>query len=384
MPAHRRLHALRAHLAAPPAAEPRPTASGAAASAVTNRRVALVANPDGAPVPSDYEIVSEELPPLADGQMLLKTKYLSLDPYMRSEWMNSPRNIGSTVIGGTVSEVVESKSEGWAAGDLVVGYYGWEEYTIATPDDRQWGLPNLGIEKWDPELGAPSMALGVLGMTGYTAYEGLLNICAPQRGETVVVSAASGAVGQVVGQLARIAGCRVVGVAGGPAKCSYCVDELGFDVCVDYKAEGFGPQSIAEACPQGIDVYFENVGGDVLEAVIPSLNEDARIPICGYIARYNVKDFIKNPDGNPMIRLKELGLPILGRKGATSGFTFFGWTGLIDRGEGQEVLSELSAQLKSGELKHLESVTHGLESAVPAFIGMLKGENFGKTIVAFD
>ena len=217
-----------------------------------------------------------------------------------------------------------------------------------------------------------------------TAYEGLLNICAPQRGETVVVSAASGAVGQVVGQLARIAGCRVVGVAGGPAKCDYCVDELGFDVCVDYKAEGFGPETIAEACPQGIDVYFENVGGDVLEAVIPSLNEDARIPICGYIARYNVKNFIKNPDGNPMIRLKELGLPILGRKGATSGFTFFGWTGLIDRGEGQEVLSELSTQLKSGELKHLESVTHGLESAVPAFIGMLKGENFGKTIVEFD
>jgi NADPH-dependent curcumin reductase CurA len=299
-------------------------------------------------VPEDFEIVSETLPPLAPGEMLLKTKYLTLDPYMRSEYMNSKRAVGPPVIGGTVSEVIESRCEGWSVGDLVVGYYGWTEYKIATAEDVQWNLENMPIEKWDTDLGEPSTALGVLGMTGYTAYHGLVNICSPQAGETVVVSAASGAVGQVVGQLAKIAGCHVVGVAGGPAKCSYCTDELGFDACVDYKAEGFGADTIKEVCPNGIDIYFENVGGDVLEAVIPNLNANCRVPICGYIARYNVDNFIKVPEGNPMIRLKELGLPILGRKGSTSGFTFFGWNAMGPE-ERSDVLQELSRLLQSGE-----------------------------------
>jgi NADPH-dependent curcumin reductase CurA len=244
----------------------------------------LKRNPEGEPKPSDFEVVTAEVPPIAEGQMLLRTKWLTLDPYMRgldaSGPMNNERSVGSIIVGGTVSEVVESRANGWSEGDLVVGYYGWQEYSVGTPEDLQWGNEAMPIEKWDGSLGPPSTGLGILGMTGYAAYVGLLNVATIKAGETVVVSAASGAVGQVVGQLAKIHGCRAVGIAGGPRKCAYVVDELGFDACIDYKA-GDLPTALAAAAPDGIDVYFENVGGEVLEAVIPLLNPGCRVPVAG-------------------------------------------------------------------------------------------------------
>jgi len=345
----------------------------------TNRKVVMKQLPVGVPTPADFEIVSESLRDIEDGQMLLRTRWLTLDPYMRSVFMPRPDNVGKTVIGGTVSEVIESKTPAWEAGDLVVGYYGWQEHSIGTPSDVQWNNPNMPIRKWDSSLGSPSTALGILGMTGYTAYEGLLNVAKVEPGQTVVVSAASGAVGQVVGQLAKIHGARAVGIAGGPAKCRFCVDELGFDACIDYKAGNLAAD-LAAATPDGVDIYFENVGGDVLEAVIPRLNPGARIPICGFIAHYN-----ETPDTrrmNPLQRLQAEGLPVLGRDGNTEGYAFFGFSNLASRHpEAEQALEALSAWIKSGRLKYRESITDGLDSAVDAFIGMLGGRNFGKTMV---
>ena len=231
--------------------------------------------------------------------------------------MNSAKSVGRPIVGGTVSEVLESKAEGWAAGDLVVGYSGWQEYSIGTPEDVQWGHPQYPIEKWDSDLGEPSTALGILGMTGYTAYHGTFGVADAQPGETVVVSAASGAVGQVVGQLAKIKGCRAVGIAGGPAKCAFCTDTLGFDACIDYKAAGFA-DALAAACPDGIDVYFENVGGDVLEAVLPLLTPTCRVPVCGWISSYNDPGNNVSRDeqsGTPLVRLAEHGLAESGAPG---------------------------------------------------------------------
>ena len=231
--------------------------------------------------------------------------------------MNSAKSVGRPIVGGTVSEVLESKAEGWAAGDLVVGYAGWQEYSIGTPEDVQWGHPQYPIEKWDSDLGEPSTALGILGMTGYTAFHGTFGVADAQPGETVVVSAASGAVGQVVGQLAKIKGCRAVGIAGGPAKCAFCTDTLGFDACIDYKAAGFA-DALAAACPDGIDVYFENVGGDVLEAVLPLLTPTCRVPVCGWISSYNDPGNNVSRDeqsGTPLVRLAEHGLAESGAPG---------------------------------------------------------------------
>ena len=346
---------------------------------VVNRRIVLKKNPQGEPKPSDFEMVTEEVPPIAEGQMLLRTKWLTLDPYMRSGPMNQEEKVGATMIGGTLSEVVESRASGWSAGDLVVGYYGWQEYSVGTPDDIQWGIEGMPIEKWDGSLGPESTSLGVLGMTGYTAYQGLLNVAKVKAGETVVVSAASGAVGQAVGQLAKIHGARAVGIAGGPEKCAYCVDEFGFDACIDYKA-GDLPAKLAAAVPDGINVYFENVGGDVLEAVIPLLNPGCRVPICGFVSQYNVPADQQPP--SPLKRLRAEGLKVLGKDGSTEGFAFFGFTQLSAKHpDAGEALRTLSGWIKEGKLKYRESITEGLDSSVDAFIGMLRGKNFGKTIV---
>jgi len=348
-------------------------------SSVTNRRVVMTSVPVGEPKPSDFEIATEELGPIDDGQMLLRTKWLTLDPYMRSGPMKKEESIGATLIGGTLSEVIESRASGWSPGDRVVGYYGWQEYSIATPDDIQWNNEGMPIEKWDGSLGPDSTALGILGMTGYTAYQGLLNVAKVQPGETVVVSAASGAVGQVVGQLAKIHGARAVGIAGGPEKCAYCTDELGFDACVDYKTEAFS-SGLAAAAPDGIDIYFENVGGDVLEAVIPLLNPGARIPICGFVSHYNETPGQERP--TPIQRLRQEGFGVLGKDGSTEGFAFFAFSQLSAKHpDARQALETLSSWIAQGKLKYRESVTDGLDSAVDAFIGMLRGKNFGKTMV---
>lgn len=344
----------------------------------TNRKVVVRNRPAGMPKPSDFAIETEELPALEPHQMLLHTRWLSLDPYMRPG-MGAAESVGRTIVGGTVSEVVESRAQGWEPGDLVVGYYGWQEYSVATPDDVQWGNADIPIQKWDAALGPASTAVGVLGMTGFTAYQGLLNVARVRAGETVVVSAASGAVGQVVGQLAKIRGARAVGIAGGPAKCAFCVDELGFDACLDYKAPAF-PERLATAVPDGVDIYFENVGGDVLEAVIPLLNDGCRVPVCGYIAHYNLT--AEEPRPAPPQRLRAAGLPVLGRDGQTDGFRFFAFSELASvHPAAEDALAELSGWIKAGRLKYRESITAGLDSSIDAFIGMLRGENFGKTMV---
>jgi NADPH-dependent curcumin reductase CurA len=355
---------------------------------VANRRIVLKTIPVGEPKPSDFEVVKEQVPPIADGQMLLRTKWLTLDPYMRgldaSGPMNNEGSIGSTIVGGTVSEVLESRASGWSEGDLVVGYYGWREYSVGTPEDLQWGNKAMPIEKWDGSLGPPSTALGILGMTGYAAYAGLLNVATVKTGETVVVSAASGAVGQVVGQLAKIQGCRVVGIAGGPRKCAFCVDELGFDACIDYKA-GDLSTALAAAVPDGIDVYFESVGGEVLEAVIPLLNPGCRVPVAGWVSQYNTPSNNapwEQQQATPLQRLREVGLNELGDEGSTEGFRFFHFNELAARQpDASEALRTMSGWIKEGKLKYRESITHGLDSSVDAFIGMLRGENFGKTMV---
>lgn len=359
-----RLHHLTRHLA------PAPVVS----TARINRKVVVRAIPQGEPAASDFEIVTEALPALADGEMLLKTKWLTLDPYMRTEeGMSDQSALGRVMIGGTVSEVLESRADGWRSGDLCVGYYGWQEYAVARPGDVQWNHPKWPIEKWDLALGKPSAALGVLGMTGYTAYFGLLEVGRPRPGETVVVSAASGAVGSVVGQLAKIRGCRVVGVAGGPRKCAYCVEELGFDACVDYKADNLA-QSLSAATPKGIDVYFENVGGAVLEAVVPLLNGGCRIPVCGFISQYN-----GGSGTSPLKRLKELGIPKMSKGAEGSGFRFFMFAEWVPRFP--EAMRDLSQWVREGKIKDRESVTEGLDNSVSAFVGMLRGENFGKTLI---
>ena len=345
----------------------------------TNQKIVMKQLPVGKPTEDDFEIVQEDLPAIAEGQMLLKTRWLTLDPYMRSGFMADVSNIGKTVIGGTVSEVIESKADDWSVGDLVVGYYGWQTHSIGTADDIQWNNPGMPNQKWDGSMGDPSTALGILGMTGYTAYEGLLNVAKVKAGDTVVVSAASGAVGQVVGQLARIKGARAVGIAGGAEKCSFCTDELGFDSCVDYKAGNLAAD-LAHAAPDGIDIYFENVGGDVLEAVIPLLNEGARVPICGFIAHYN--DTPEERRQTPLQRLKAEGLRVLGKDGNMDGFAFFAFSALSAKHpDAEEAVKTMSDWIKSGDLRYRESITDGLESAVPAFIGMLDGQNFGKTMV---
>lgn len=362
-------------------------AAASCASGITNRKVVMTKTPQGEPQASDFEVVSEILPPIGEGEMLLRTRWLTLDPYMRGlgsnedtkmfgGFMRDDKNAGSTIVGGTVSEVVESRASGWSPGDLVVGYYGWQEYSVGTTKDVQWGNPAWPIEKWDLASGPPSTALGILGMTGYTAYFGLLEVAKVKPGETVVVSAASGAVGQVVGQLAKIHGCRVVGIAGGPRKCAYVVDEFGFDACIDYKDKSLNLlAALQAAAPGGIDVYFENVGGEVLEAVIPLLKKGSRVPVCGWVSQYNGAT-----GKSPLARLQEAGLKRLGGKAKSpEGFAFFSFNMFVPRFP--EALKALSAWIKEGKLKYTESVTVGLDGAVGAFLGMLRGENFGKTLV---
>jgi len=365
----RRVRTLTRHL------QPTPTAS----APVKNRRIVVKSTPEAEPGPEHFNVVEEDLGSLKEGQMLLRTLWCSVDPYMRTvEGIANPEIIGKTMIGGTVSEVVVSHAEGWHKGDLVVGYYGWQEYVVANSSDVQWFNSSIPIEKWDLSLGTPSAALGVLGMTGYTAYFGLLEVGQPQAGDTVVVSAASGAVGQVVGQIAKLLGCYVVGIAGGSMKCSFCVEQLGFDACVDYK-ESELPRRLSDACPKGIDVYFENVGGDVLEAVLPLLNPGCRVPVCGFISQYNSWDNMTHPP--PMQRLAECGIKKKSKKDQGPGFRFFFWMEPAFLPKRREALQRLSQWIKEGKIKYRESVTQGLDSMIGAFSGMLRGENFGKTVI---
>ena len=330
------------------------------------RRIALAAHPQGAPQDSDFALLEDAVLSPGAGELLLRTIYLSLDPYMRGR-MNPVKSyspfveVGETMVGGAVSEVLSSNVEGFAAGDVVFGYTGWQSHAIDN---------GKGLRKLDREAAPISTALGILGMPGHTAYVGLLDIGRPKPGETVVVSAASGAVGSAVGQIARINDCRIVGVAGAEEKCRYAVDELGFDACVSHRDPDL-PARLAEACPQGIDVYFDNVGGKVLAAAFDLLNVAARVPICGMISHYNDTGPPPGPD-----QLPKFMRGILTRRLTIQGFII-----LDHQSRWKEFHDDVAAWIRDGRVKYREDVVEGLENAPGAFQGLLKGRNFGKLIV---
>ncbi len=335
-------------------------------SSPTNVKIVLKSRPTGMVEEENFEIISEPAATPGDNEMLVKTLWLSLDPYMRGRMSDresyaKPLEIGEVITGGIVGEVVESNNADYPVGTIVSAMHGWQSHAVAKPGDYR-------LFKVDPDLAPISTAVGTTGMPGQTAYFGLLKLGKPQPGETVVVSAASGAVGSVVGQIAKIKGCRAVGVAGGAEKCRYVVEELGFDVCVDYKADDF-PEQLAAACPDGIDVYFENVGGVVLDAVAPLLNKGARVPVCGFISAYNATDMsqVKTPE----MVLNALPNPPESR--------FFIVTEWID--EFEAASNQLGQWIKEGKLKYRETVVEGLENAPSAFKMLFTGENFGKLMI---
>ncbi|UZE88246.1 NADP-dependent oxidoreductase [Pseudomonas viciae] len=336
-------------------------------ASTSNQRIVLASRPKGAPTADNFRIEQVTLPDLVDGQILLKTLFLSLDPYMRGRMSDAPSyaapvEIGEVMTGGAVSRVERSMHPKFHEGDLVVGATGWQSHGIS--DGRN-------VTPIPSGLPSPSMALGVLGMPGMTAYMGLMDIGQPKEGETLVVAAASGAVGSVVGQVAKIKGLRVVGVAGGSAKCKYVVDELGFDACIDHKSEHFA-EELAQACDKGIDIYYENVGGKVFDAVVPLLNAKARIPLCGLIASYNEHEAPSGPD-----RLPQLQRTLLTKRVRIQGFIVFD-----DYGDRQpEFISAMAPWVRDGKVRFREDVVDGLENAPQAFIGLLEGRNFGKLVV---
>jgi NADPH-dependent curcumin reductase len=333
----------------------------------TNRSIVLNTRPVGSPTEDNFRLENSAIPVPAVGQVLLRTLYLSLDPYMRGRMSDAksyaaPTAIGEVMGGGTVSRVETSQNDNYLPGDLVLGFGGWQDYAISDGSD----LTKLNIQQ-----AHPSLSLGVLGMPGFTAYMGLLDIGQPKAGETVVVGAASGAVGSVVGQIAKLKGCRVIGIAGGMEKCRYVVEELGFDVCINHHNPDFS-QQLAAACTKGIDVYFESVGGAVFDAVLPLLNSLARVPLCGMIANYNDTALPAGPD-----RLGMLTRTLLSKRIKMQGFIIFQDYGA----RYPEFYNEMSVWVKQGKIKFREDIIEGLENAPQAFIGLLQGKNFGKLVI---
>ncbi|MBN3819140.1 NADP-dependent oxidoreductase [Paraburkholderia sp. Se-20369] len=336
-------------------------------SKTENRRIVLKSRPAGAPTPDNFGAETTPVPAPAPGQVLLRTVWLSLDPYMRGRMSDAPSYappvaLGDVMVGGTVSRVVASNLPAFREGDLVVASGGWQDYALSDGSD----LIPLGRD-----FAHPSHALGVLGMPGFTAYTGLLEIGEPKAGETVVVAAASGAVGAVVGQIAKLKGCRVVGIAGGADKVAYVTGTLGFDACVDHRDPEFA-RKLAHACPNGIDVYFENVGGAVFDTVLPLLNIGARVPVCGLIAHYNDTALPAGPDRLPLLtsillrkRIRMQGFIILDHY--AQGYATF--------------LKEMGEWVAQGKVKAREDVVDGLPGAPDALIGLLAGKNFGKVVV---
>ena len=331
-----------------------------------NRQVVLASRPSGKPESANFRLEESAIPVPEDGQVLCKTIYLSLDPYMRGR-MNAgksyapPVEIDEVMGGGTVGQVIESKNSKFSTGDLVFGYGGWQEF---------WVQQGTELKKVDPKLAPISTATGVLGMPGVTAYTGLLNIGQPKKGETVVVAAASGAVGSVVGQIARIKGARAVGIAGSAEKCKYVKEELGFDACVNHNSPEFA-EALKAVCPDGIDVYFENVGGKVFETVSPLFNDFARIPVCGIISAYNATELPPGPNLTPLLMRDIL----------VKRLTFRGFIVWDFASQEKEALTKLAEWIKEGKLNYREDIVDGIENAPEAFIGLLEGKNFGKLVI---
>jgi NADPH-dependent curcumin reductase CurA len=332
-----------------------------------NRQIVLAERPVGAPTSKNFRLEEAAIPTPGEGEMLLRTVYLSLDPYMRGRMSDAksyadPVEIGDAMVGGTVSVVVKSNLKQFSEGDWVVNLGGWQDYSISNGEM----VFNLGKE---PAM--PSWALGVMGMPGFTAYAGLLEIGEPKPGETIAVAAASGPVGATVGQIGKIKGCRVVGIAGGAEKCKHAVENLGFDVCLDRNSPTFA-QDLKAACPDGIDVYFENVGGAVFDAVMPLLNANARIPLCGLISQYNATSLPDGPD-----RMGMLMGTLLVKKIRMQGFIIFdSFPNLYPK-----FAADMQQWIAEGKVKYREQMVDGLENAPEAFIGLLEGKNFGKLVV---
>jgi NADPH-dependent curcumin reductase CurA len=332
-----------------------------------NLQVRLASRPVGRPSAENFSFTKEPLPVPRDGQVLLRTRYLSLDPYMRGRMSDAPSyappvEVGGVMVGGTIGEVVESKAPGLEPGDVVLAYSGWQQYGVARADL---------LQKLDPASGLPVTAfLGVLGMPGITAYAGLVKIGQPKPGETVVVAAASGPVGATVGQLAKLLGARAVGIAGGPEKVEY-VRSLGFDAAIDHRSATF-KADLAAATPDGIDVYFENVGGHVWDAVFPRLNQFARVPLCGLVAYYNMTAPPEGPDRTPGLLTS-----ILKKSLTIRGFIVSDFMAEVQ----PEFIQRAVPWARDGRLRGREDIVDGLENAPEAFIGMLEGRNFGKLLV---
>jgi NADPH-dependent curcumin reductase CurA len=332
-----------------------------------NRRIVLAAHPHGLPTPNDFRVEQAAVPVPAEGQVLLRTLTLSLDPYMR-QLMNpvgpvyAPAvKLGEAMAGGTVNRIVASRHPGFRAGDVVLGRAGWQDYALSDGED----LTPLG------DMPQPSRALGILGMPAFTAYVGLLDIGRPRPGETVVVAAATGAVGAVVGQIAKLKGARVVGIAGGPEKCRHAIETLGFDACLDHRDPQL-PARLPAACPDGIDVYFENVGGAVFDAVLPLLNLGARVPLVGVIAHYNDDAVPAGPD-----RLPQVMSAVLQKRILVQGLVILDH--YADRWDAFR--REMGEWVDAGLVKQREDAVDGLENAPTAFIGLLQGRNLGKLVV---
>lgn len=333
----------------------------------TNRRLVLAERPEGAPTESTLTLTTEEVPSPHEDEILLRTEFLSLDPYMRGRMSDAPSyappvKIGEVMVGGTVAQVEISKHEGFKKGDWVLSANGWQDYAISNGD----GVTTLG-----PDPDNPSWALGVTGMPGFTAWAGLTKIGKPKAGETLVVAAATGPVGATVGQIGKILGCRVIGIAGGAEKCEYAVKTLGLDACLDHHSSDFSEELVA-ATPEGIDVYFESVGGQVFDAVLPQLNTGARVPVCGLVSQYNATSLPEGPD-----RLGYLMGQILRKRITMRGFIIFEDFGSFY----PEFAAEMGGWLNAGKIHYREDIVDGLEQAPAAFIGMLNGDNFGKCVI---
>ncbi len=336
-------------------------------SETQNRQFVLAERPKGEPTDNTLRLETTEVPTPGKGQMLLRNEYLSLDPYMRGRMSSAPSyappvEIGEVMVGGTVAQVVSSDVQGYEAGDWVVAFGGWQDYTLSDGT----GVINMGKTPQNP-----SWALGVLGMPGLTAWAGLTQIGQPKEGETLVVAGASGPVGATVGQIGKILGLRVVGIAGGSEKCQHVVDTLGFDACIDYKADSFA-DDLAKAVPDGIDIYFENVGGAVFDAVMPLLNPSARIPLCGLISQYNATALPEGPD-----RMNYLMGQLLRKRITMRGFIVFDDFGHLY----PEFANQMTGWVQEGKVKYREEMIEGLEQAPAAFVGLLRGEAFGKRVI---
>jgi NADPH-dependent curcumin reductase CurA len=332
-----------------------------------NRQLVLAERPHGEPTLNTLRMERGPVPEPGPGQMLLRTVFLSLDPYMRGRMSDAPSyaapvELGGVMVGGTVSRVVRSDVAGFSPGDWVLSFNGWQDYAVSNGK----GVSNLG-----PNPSHPSWALGVLGMPGLTAWAGLEYIGLPKEGDTLVVAGATGPVGATVAQIARLRGCRVVGIAGGPEKCGHAVDNLGMDACIDHKTDDFAA-NLSEACPDGVDIYWENVGGRVLDAVLPLLNTNARVPVCGLISQYNKTRLPEGPD-----RLNWLMGLLLRKRITMRGFIVFD-----DFGQHYpEFAAEMTAWVGAGKITYKETIIEGLDQALAGFIGLLRGEKFGKQVV---